>query len=63
MLGLPVSPLMSKRLALEVARERSEGDTIDINDQLDMRLAENWEEIVNDLRQDPEWLEISKNLD
>ena len=63
MVGLPVYPLMSKRLAAEIARERSEGDTIDIRDQLDMSLAENWQKIMEDLHHDPEWVEISKNLD
>lgn len=54
----PIDPL-ANGLGDEIAAERAEPDHFVLQDQLDGRLADEWEQILADARQDPDFTFVS----
>lgn len=50
----PVDPL-ADGLGDDIAAERAESDHFELYEQLDGRLANEWEEILHDARHDPDF--------
>lgn len=50
----PADP-MADGLGDDISAEQSEQEHFELNEQLDGRLADEWEEILTDARQDPDF--------
>jgi len=50
----PINPL-DDGLGDDIQAEQSEPDHFELHEQLDGRLADEWEEILHDARQDPDF--------
>ena len=50
----PIDPL-GDGLGDDIAAEQAEADHFELNEQLDGRLATEWEEILTDARHDPDF--------
>ena len=55
----PIDPL-ADGLGDDIAVEQSEEERFELSEQLDMRLAEEWEEILTDARKDPDFTFVSE---
>jgi len=55
----PIDP-MADGLGDDIAAEQQESDRFELNEQLDGRLADEWEEILNDARKDPDFNFVSE---
>lgn len=51
---VPIDP-MADGLGDDIAAERSEDEHFELNEQLDARLADEWDEILVDARKDPDF--------
>ena len=56
----PIDPL-ADGLGDDIAAEREESDHFDLQEQLDGRLADEWEEILHDARDDPDFSFVSSD--
>lgn len=56
----PIDPL-ADGLGDDIAVEQSEEERFELSEQLDMRLAEEWEEILTDARKDPDFTFVSED--
>lgn len=56
----PIDP-MADGLGDDIAVERTEPDHFELSEQLDMRLADEWEEILTDARHDPNFTFVSED--
>jgi hypothetical protein len=54
----PIDP-MGDGLGDDIAAEQAEEDHFELYDQLDGRLADDWEEILHDARTDPDFTFVS----
>lgn len=57
---VPIDP-MADGLGDDIAAERAEDDHFVLEEQLDGRLADEWEEILADARQDPDFNFVSED--
>lgn len=58
-ISLPKVDPLGGGLAEEIAAEQADSESIVLEEQLDSHLAEQWESIVEDVKQDPEWFEFA----
>ncbi len=56
----PVDP-MADGLGDDISAEQREEEHFELNEQLDGRLADEWEEILTDARKDPDFSFVSEN--
>lgn len=56
----PVDPL-GDGLGDEIAHEQRESEAILLEEQLDDQLASKWDEILNDVHQDPDWFDFAND--
>ena len=56
----PIDPL-ADGLGDDIAVEQSEDDRFELSEQLDMRLADEWEEILTDARKDPNFSFVNED--
>jgi len=51
---------LANGLSDEIAAEQREKEAIQLEEQFDETLADKWDDILNDLHKDSEWVEFSK---
>ena len=56
----PIDPL-DDGLGDDIAAEQEEPDRFELQEQLDGRLADEWEEILHDARHDPDFNFVNKD--
>ncbi len=56
----PVDPL-ADGLGDDIAAERREAGSIELDEQLDGTLADRWGEILEDVHKDPEWFTFAED--
>lgn len=52
---------MADGLGDDITAERQEAEHFELQEQLDGRLADEWEEILNDARKDPDFNFVSED--
>lgn len=50
---------LDDELGEEIAAERAEPEHIDLKEQFDPQLDQRWDQIVSDVRKDPDWFDFA----
>lgn len=47
----------------EIAAEQAEPEAIDLREELDETLADNWQAVLDDAKNDPEYSDLMRSID